>query len=48
MFSNSLAFKNANVNALVNDIIYVYNSIVEKGESIYISGHEDDPLKLLV
>ena len=48
VFVNSMEMKNPSLTISVNDIITVYNNLVEKNIMIFIPGHEDDPLSLLV
>lgn len=45
MFINSMELKNPYLNISINDIIFIYNSLVEKGDIIFITGHDEDPIK---
>ena len=42
IFINSMEMRNPYVNISVKDLIFIYNSLVEKGENIYIPEHEND------
>lgn len=48
LFINSMELKNATLNISVKDIIEIYNSLVEKGEIIFIHNHDEDPILLLL
>lgn len=48
LFINSMEFKNANLSISINDLIFIYNSLVEKGEIIFIQNYEEDPIAMLV
>ena len=37
-----MEMRNPYVNISVKDLIFIYNSLVEKGENIYIPEHEND------
>ena len=43
-----MEMKEANLTISINDLIFIYNNIVEKGEIIFIQNHEEDPLTLLI
>ena len=48
LFINSMEIKNSNLNISVNDLIFIYNNLVEKGEIIFITNHKEDPISILV
>ena len=48
VFIDSMECKNPNLTISINDIIFVYNNLVEKGEIIFILNHPEDPVYLLI
>ncbi len=48
LFIHSMEFKNANLNISVQDLIFIYNNLVEKGEIIFNQNHPEDPINMLI
>ncbi len=48
LFINSMEMREGNLNVTINDLIFIYNNLVEKKEQILISYHEEDPIMILL
>ena len=48
LFVNSMDMTESNLTISMNDLIFIYNNLVEKGEIIFIQNHEEDPIALLI
>jgi hypothetical protein len=44
IFLNSLELRNPTLTISVNDLIMIYNNLVEKGSIIFIEDHDEDPI----
>ena len=48
MFLHSMEIKEDILTVSINDLIFVYNSLIEKRDIILIADHSDDPIGILL
>ena len=48
LFVNSMQMREATLSISVNDLIFIYNNLVEKGEIVFIQSHEEDPISIVI
>jgi len=48
LFLNSMEIRESSLTITIEDLIFVYNNLVEKSDILLIAEHEDDPIGLLL
>jgi hypothetical protein len=48
LFLNSMEIRESSLTITIEDLIFVYNNLVEKSDILLIAEHEDDPIEMLL